>query len=69
MDLNRTGLLSMNLQSLKQVSSHVHAQRCLTVSTSVASRLAKELFHLGYRYYCGNAYGGPSEEWVSRLNW
>jgi hypothetical protein len=46
MDPNRTGLLSMNLWSLKQALSHGHAQRCPTVSASVASRLAKELFCL-----------------------
>ena len=46
MDPNRTGLLSMTLQSFKQALSHGHAQRCRTVSASVASRLAKELFCL-----------------------
>jgi hypothetical protein len=45
-DPNRTGLLSMNLQSFKQALSHVHARRCRTISASVALRLAKELFHL-----------------------
>ena len=46
MDPNCTGLLSMNLWSFKQALSHGHAQRCQTVSASVASRLAKELFRL-----------------------
>ena len=46
MDPNRTGLLSMNLRSFKQAFSHGHAQRCRTISASVASRLAKELFRL-----------------------
>jgi hypothetical protein len=46
MDPNRTGLLSMNLRSLKQALSHGHAQRCQTISANVASRLAKELFRL-----------------------
>jgi len=46
MDPNHTGLLSMNLRSFKQALSHGHAQRCRTVSASVASRLVKELFRL-----------------------
>ena len=46
MDQNRTGLQSMNLRSFKQALSHGHAQRCRTVSASVASRLVKELFRL-----------------------
>ena len=46
MDPNRTSLLSMNLWSFKQALNHGHAQRCRTVSASVASRLTKELFHL-----------------------
>jgi hypothetical protein len=44
MDPNRIGLLSINLRSFKQASSHGHAQRCLTISASVVSRLTKELF-------------------------
>ena len=46
MDPNRTGLVTMNLRSFKQALSHGHAQRCWTISASVASRLAKELFRL-----------------------
>ena len=46
MDPNRTGLLTMNLRSLKQALSHGHTQRCWTVSASVASRFAMELFCL-----------------------
>jgi len=48
MDPNRTGLLSMNLRSLKQALSHGHAQRCWTISASVASQLMKELLRLRY---------------------
>jgi hypothetical protein len=48
MDPNHTGLLCMKLRSLKQALSHGHAQRCRTVSASMASRLAKELFRLSY---------------------
>jgi hypothetical protein len=46
MDPNHSGLLNMNLQSLKKALSHGHARRCWTVSASVASRLTKELFRL-----------------------
>ena len=46
MDPNRTGLLSMDLRSLKQALSHGQAQRYRTISASVASRLAKESSHL-----------------------
>jgi hypothetical protein len=46
MDPNHSGLLNMNLQSLKKALSHGHARRCRTVSASVASRLTKELFRL-----------------------
>jgi hypothetical protein len=65
MDPNRTGLLSMNLRSFKQALSLGTKMPHRKCKCGIKAREGVVLSKLGYGYFCGNAYGGPSELWVS----